>query len=516
VNEERLESGRYLRALREHWPYILGTVALAVAAAVLFVAAADKRYDAGTDVLVTPVPSDTFVGVPLFRESDTSRSVVTAARIVTSPEVVEGVGERLNLQAGRRELLSHVSVAPQEQSSILTITGKASTPEQAAGFANAFADVLIAQRSAELQRQVRAAVTRLSEQVRSLRSHGNSTEAAALAAQVSALRTLIGADDPTLQVVSRAVPPERAAWPRPVLSVAVALIAGLLLGMGIAVAIELLNPLVLAETDILEPGGPPILARVPRMPKNRIQTEPLARSRRAPPPSSTIAYRGLWANLVARMDERRTPETVLITSADRSAECALVTVGLAVTLTLAGRRLVLVDAEARSTAIGSLLEVSRSGRSGLRAVLVDHAPLEDVLVPTARLGDRLRLLTSRRDDETLLGLLPPERIVALADDLKQAGDVVLFAAANPLDAPDTLALAEVVDAVVVTVELGHTRRARLAELRRDLGQRAIVPAGFVVIGRRRIRPDRTPLTRPSTGDAAHADSRPIEREPTPR
>jgi uncharacterized protein involved in exopolysaccharide biosynthesis len=53
VTEDRIESGRYLRALREHWPYIAGTVALAVAAAVLFVASAQKRYEADTDVLVT-------------------------------------------------------------------------------------------------------------------------------------------------------------------------------------------------------------------------------------------------------------------------------------------------------------------------------------------------------------------------------------------------------------------------------------------------------------------------------
>src|SRR5437763_1582619 len=232
VSEERLESGRYLRALREHWPYVLGTVVLAVAAAIFLVKAADKRYEAGTDVLVTPVPSQTFVGIPLFHESDLSRSVVTAARIVTSPQVVGGVQERLGLDASRRELLAHVSVTPQQQSSILTITGKATTAEQAVRIANAFADVLIAQRTAELQREVGAAVARLSRQLDTLRAHGNSVEATALADQVSALRTLLGANDPTLQVVSRAVPPDRPAWPRPVLSVAVALFAGLLLGVG--------------------------------------------------------------------------------------------------------------------------------------------------------------------------------------------------------------------------------------------------------------------------------------------
>jgi hypothetical protein len=86
-------------------------------------------------------------------------------------------------------------------------------------------------------------------------------------------------------------------------------------------------------------------------------------------------------------------------------------------------------------------------------------------------------------------------------------------AAEPADAPDTLELAEVSDAVVVTVELGHTRRARIAELRRDLGQRAIVPAGFVVIGRRRLRRERAQTIRALP---ARFGSSAREREPSGR
>jgi capsular polysaccharide biosynthesis protein/Mrp family chromosome partitioning ATPase len=516
VNEERVESGRYLRALREHWPYILGTVVLALAAALLFVETAQKRYDAGTDVLVTPVPSQNFVGIPLFRETDLSRSVVTAARIVTSPQVVDGVKERLNLDVGRGELRSHVSVTPQEQSSILTITGKAATPEEAARIANAFANVLIAQRTQELQREVRAAVARLSRQVDRLRARGAATEATALADQLSTLRTLIGARDPTLQVVSRAVAPEAAAWPRPVLSLAVASLAGLLLGLGIAIGIELVNPLVLRETDVVDPGGPPVLARVPHTALNRIQSHLLPRSTNAPP-SSTIPYRGLWANLGARTEARRPPDTVLFTSADqREGGAASVAIGLAVAVALTGRRVVLVDADTRVAAIGTVLEASRPRRGGLRAVLVDDAPLDEVLVPTAQLGDRLRVLTTRPRDETLLGLVPQEQIEALVDELGRIADVVVFAAPPLLDAPDALALVEAVDAVVVTIELGHTRRARVSELRRDLGQRGIVPAGFVVVGRRRGLRDRTRFARPPDADAAHLRSTPVEREPTPR
>ena len=184
--EDRIESGRYLRALREHWPYIAGTVVLAVAAAVVFVASAHKRYEAGADVLVTPVPADSFVGLPLFREGDVSRAVVAAARIVTSPEVADRVRARLHLRAGRNELLSHVSVAPQEQSNILTITGNAPNRDEASSIANGFADALVAQRTDQLQRAARGAVGRLSQQLSTLRKSGNTAEVTALAQQMGA------------------------------------------------------------------------------------------------------------------------------------------------------------------------------------------------------------------------------------------------------------------------------------------------------------------------------------------
>jgi capsular polysaccharide biosynthesis protein len=493
VIEERLESGRYLRALREHWPYILGTIVLAVAAAGIFLATATKRYEAGTDVLVAPVPADAFVGIPLFRESDVSRSVVTAGRVATSPEVVEGVKQRLHLRASREELLSHVSVAPQQQSNILTITGKASTPEEAVRIANAFALVLVERRTAELQREVGATVTRLSAQARTLRARGNATEATALANQISTLRTLIGASDPTLQVVSRAVAPEQPSWPRPVLSVAVALVAGLLLGMGIAIAIELLNPLVLAETDILEPGSPPILGRLTRR-------------------NTNTAYRGVWANLAARAPNRRPPKTVLLTTADRGDSPALLAAGLAEMLALAGRHVVIVDGDPQGGAAANLLHAPHVERSGIRSALVDGASVEDVLVPTPQVGDRVRVLTSHPDDEMLFGLVPLDRIEALVDDLKHCADVVLFVAPSPADTPDTFAVAEVVDAVIVTVEIGHTRRARLAELRRDLGQRAIAPAGFFVIGKRFRRPRISPVR--IAGGHARVRPRASRREPT--
>ena len=125
------------------------------------------------------------------------------------------------------------------------------------------------------------------------------------------------------------------------------------------------------------------------------------------------------------------------------------------------------------------------------------------------------MLTSRPGDEMLFGLVPPDRVDALVDDLKHAADVVLFVALSPADAPDTFALAEVVDALVVTVELGRTRRSRLAELLRDLGQRAIAPTGLFVLGRGSLRGNRiSPVRTATVREHTHIRTKVSGREPT--
>ncbi len=62
--------------------------------------------------------------------------------------------------------------------------------------------------------------------------------------------------------------PAGPSWPRPKLTFAVALIASLLLGCGLAVLLEFFNPKVAREDELVLEQRLPILARIPRMRKN--------------------------------------------------------------------------------------------------------------------------------------------------------------------------------------------------------------------------------------------------------
>jgi Mrp family chromosome partitioning ATPase len=355
------------------------------------------------------------------------------------------------------------------------------TPRLAAEIANAFADALVADRSAQFQRELRAAVARRSVRFETLRARGASPEASRLADQVARLRTLIRAGDPILEVARRAVPPSHAAWPRTWPTVATALLAGLLFGVGVAVVLERLNPLVIAESDILEPGGPPVLARVPQLTDGQIRNELIPTSM-AEPADSTIAYADLWTDLAER-DPRRVPETILVADTAPGRGSVTVGIGLAVAVALTGRRVVVVDAGTRNRAVSRLVTKSPTPQ-GLRAVLFDGVAVDDVLVPAPHLSYLLRVLPAETDDGVDLRLVPPDRREALFDELREVASVVVFVASSASHARDSFMLVEAVDAVVLSVQLGRTRRDEVASVRRDLGRRGIVAAGFVVIDRR--------------------------------
>src|SRR5439155_6495532 len=122
------------------------------------------------------------------------------------------------------------------------------------------------------QRELKATMRRLRIAISAIpKTERTSPEAYALQARLGALAGLVGTPDPTLQVLSQAVTPTSSVWPRPVLSIAVALVASLLLGMGIAIALELVSPRVNQEEELVLTQRLPILARVPRASRRIIQ-----------------------------------------------------------------------------------------------------------------------------------------------------------------------------------------------------------------------------------------------------
>lgn len=504
TTDDRGSGAKYLQALRDHKALIVVIVLVAVAAAAAYSFTAQKRYQAEADIIVTPVSGsdDTFVGVGLLRDSGgQTQSVLTAARLVKTPEVAAGVAQQVG--GNPTKLLAAISVTPLGQSNIVSVVGSAHTPDRAALLANTFAEQMIAQRTAQFQGQLHQMINRLQARINgtpaALRTNLATTT---LQQRISVLDALVGGNDPTLAIASHAVAPASPVWPRPVLSIVAAFVGSLLLACGLAVALELVSPKVTREDELLLEQRLPILARVPRIPRKVVQgyltgREPL-------PGGVRESYRTLRASLATAGADGGFPRTVLVTSAIPGEGKTMTSVNLAITLALAGQRVVLVDGDLRRPMIATVFGVP--ARSGLASALAGDAAFDEVLVPASGHGDHLRLLLASPEQAHLVDLLEEARVERLLAELRLDCDVVIVDSPPLTEVADALTLADACEAVIVAVRLGHTRRDRLAELRRILAQRGISPAGFVVTTDKPVRDDGSYYgTKPESIPAPRAD-----------
>ena len=446
---------------------------------------AEKRYEAEADILVTPVQlsDETFLGIPILRESDQSRSVVTAARLVQRPELAERVRARLEEAPGLPPVnpLDQIDVVPQEQSNVVTIVGKHNTPAGAALFANLFAEELLAERTEEFEQAVEAIIERLEARVDAIpEDQRTGPEAVALQQRIAELSSLTS--DPTLEILSEAVPPASPVWPRPALSIAVALLAGLLLAVAAAIALELRNPRIFDEDELLLEQRLPILARVPRMPDSVVR-QYLAGL--APLPGDVReAYRTLRTSLATVGPDRSMPKVIVVTSASPGEGKTMTSMNLALTIARAGLRVILIDGDLRRPMLATVFGVPVP-RTSFGHVLLEKATVADALRPAPGYGERLRLLLSSPEHGYTIDFLQTNNLDRVITEVGNAADVVVIDSPPLGEVADALSLADAADAVIVAVRIGHTRRDKLADLRTMLGQRGIAPTGFVVTTRSR-------------------------------
>jgi len=281
----------WIDRVRRRAPGIVALAALAAGVAAVYSFTASKRYEARTELLVSPLPASdaTFDGFGLPRADDAPGAAAeTAARLVRTPEIADAVRAQLGLRGSRNDVLSSVSSHRVDGSQLVAVVGKASSPARAAQLANAFADALVAARTSRFQTTLAAVVRRLRARLRA--GVGDEAERRALARRLGVLTGLVATRDPTLEVATAAVAPSRPVWPRPWLLISVAA------GAALAAA-------TLAAALVPHPAPPP--ARPPPPPVRQPEPPPEPEPEPAPEPPPVSAT-GAWnlAELRRLVEER--------------------------------------------------------------------------------------------------------------------------------------------------------------------------------------------------------------------
>jgi capsular exopolysaccharide synthesis family protein len=469
----------YVQTLRERFWLILLAVAITTGAAILYVATASKTYEAEADILVTPVPpqSGLLTSLGLISQSaDPVREIETVARYIDTNEVAaraqKGLSGVPEAEGTTQDLLSHISAEPVADSNIVAVTASASTADDAAKIANVFVASAIDYRTAQLHDRVATAIHGLNAQ---LRQHPPDTHS--LEAQLSELKRLESGPDPTVQPATKAVPPTSQSSPKPALSIAGGLLVGLVLGIGGAFAYQALDPRLSREEQLRARFRLPILARIPR--ESRAQRNaPISPENLSP--GALEAYRALRASLGPGRAGDGRARAVLITSPSASEGKTTTAVNLATSLTLAGRKVILMDGDLRKPEIGPSLGVNSS--KGLVSVLLGEASLDEALVSSSELGSDLKLLLAEQTAPWTSEIFSLPTTQPLVDEARSRADFVIIDSSPLSEVIDALPLAAAVDHVLVVVRLGKTRIGQLTELGELMVENDIRPAGFAVVG----------------------------------
>ena len=224
---------------------------------------------------------------------------------------------------------------------------------------------------------------------------------AALASRIEAITSLLDSGDPTLVLSVPAVPPTAQAGASVVLILLLAAIAGVTLGVGTAIMLELITRRVRDEDELVAIYPLPVLARVPIVPKRGRQAPPGAAWYM--PPEIAEPFRTLTLQLE---QGDQFPSPLMITSPTKGDGKTSSAVNLAVALAATGSRVVLLDFDLRNPQVASALGLRRGYRP------------EDLLKP----GLDLEKLLVRPVEGWPLAVLPV-RLDPDSGDAKRAGDV---------------------------------------------------------------------------------------------
>jgi capsular exopolysaccharide synthesis family protein len=483
VQETALQ--RYLETLRERKWLILLAVVVTTLAAGLYVATADKVYEAEADLLITPVPGDeeTLTGLGLIHDSsDPTRDVATAARLVTTNDVARRVKRELGDPRSPSELIDAVDVAPVAESNIVAITAQGDSPEAAEALANSFAENVVLDRTESFHEQLDEKISNIERRIQeSPEGAGSASDPESLTAQLTRLETLRAGSDPTMRVETLAERPDSPVSPRPKLSIAAGIIAGLVLGIGGAFAFQVLDPRLRREEQLRSLYGLPILARIPRDSKAQ------AKGARAPEqlaPGTIEAYRTLRATLAASRGRQAGSTSILVTSPSPGEGKTTSAINLASSLALAGNRVILIEADLRRPAVRDALGVEQP-EHGTGSVLLETVDLEDALVTTKAYGSYLQMLLAD-DSGAATGWMADRLFLPAAqqliEDAKQLADYVIIDSPPLSEVIDALQLAQRADEVLVVVRLGKSHLAKLAHLSELLARHGVQPVGFAIVG----------------------------------
>ena len=286
--------------------------------------------------------------------------------------------------------------------------------------------------------------------------------------RLKALSDQGGLETADARLVSRAQPPNSAVAQRRGVIIAAAAVAGLMIGMLVALLLERLDNTFRSGREIEEATGLPVLASIPTIGPKVLRKDVIRNLKEYPNSALAEAIRNLRTSLLFS-DKNTAPKVVMFTSTAPSEGKSTTAMLLALTARRLGKSAIIVDCDLRRPTLNALIASSNQG-PGLLAVLGGIVPIENAVVQDMETG--LHALMIRPEeaspDLNAADILASDAFSDVIAQLRAAYDIVI------LDTPPTLAVTDArivagnADAVIYGVRWNDTPRGAIAEGLREL------------------------------------------------
>jgi polysaccharide biosynthesis transport protein len=223
------------------------------------------------------------------------------------------------------------------------------------------------------------------------------------------------------------------------LNIALGVIVGLMVGVGLAFFIEYLDTSVKTIDDVERALQAPVLGVIPQNVGHILDEGPES--------PHAEAYRVLRTNLLfSRKDDRLNSVTVVSGGAGEGKSTTVF--NLATVFAQGGQRVLVVDSDLRRPSIHKFLRVSNS--VGLTNFLLKQMPLEEVIQTTSL--PTLDFLPSGKLPSSSMGILNSVQMKEFIREVKQRYDFVFFDSPPIMGVSDASVLASEVDLALLVVQ----------------------------------------------------------------
>jgi receptor protein-tyrosine kinase len=462
-----------LAVLRRRWWVIAVCVLVVGVSAGAFSLIQRKQYTASASLLFENPGFDQmlFGTSVLSQTSSATNPSATSIDLLSLPIIAARTSAALHGEVTPGQVKSEVSVSAAGQSNVANIAVTDPSPSRAAAIANTYAQQFILNRQEADRASIVGAQRQIQRELSELKpAQRNGSVGQSLINRGNELRTLGSLQTGDAELVQPSGIPDSPSSPRTKRNIAIGIVLGLLLGVGLAFLLERLDRRLRDPSALEDAYAAPVLGVIPES----------AAYRSSPRDSLPAADSEAFALLRARLryfNVDRDVRSLLITSASAGEGKTTVALHLALAEAAAARMsVILIEADLRRPSIVPRLGLNRG--PGLAEFLSRNVTLDEAMqhfsVPSASNGSapkaHLTVITAGATPPNPAELIESRAMTELLVTLSERFDHVIIDSPPTAIVSDAIPLVGQVSGVVIVSRVSKTTRDSARHLREQLAK----------------------------------------------